>query len=81
MVETDDNLLAIGSGGFYAFSAAKALLENSDMSARDIVEKSLSIAADVCVFTNHNRVIKEIDSIQPPSEDKTKGEEKEQNND
>lgn len=81
VLETDDNLLAIGSGGFYAFSAAKALLENSDMSARDIVEKSLGIAADVCVFTNHNRVIKEIDSIEPPKEDKTKGEEKEQNND
>ncbi len=63
VVETDDDLLAIGSGGFYAFSAAKALLENTEFSARDIVEKGLSIAGDICVFTNHSRTIKELDSL------------------
>ena len=61
VVETEDNLLAIGSGGSFAQSAAKALLDNTDMSARDVVEKSLSIAGDVCVYTNHNRTIKELD--------------------
>ena len=49
------------AGGFYAQSAAKALLQNTDLSARDIVEKSLTIAADVCVYTNQNRIIEEID--------------------
>ncbi|WP_330925784.1 ATP-dependent protease subunit HslV [Candidatus Sororendozoicomonas aggregata] len=61
VMETDDGILAIGSGGFYAQSAAKALLQNTDLSARDIVEKSLTIAADVCVYTNQNRIIEEID--------------------
>ncbi|MDD7804259.1 MAG: ATP-dependent protease subunit HslV [Endozoicomonas sp. (ex Botrylloides leachii)] len=60
VMETDDGILAIGSGGFYAQSAAKALLQNTDFSARDIVEKSLTIAADVCVYTNQNRVIEEL---------------------
>ena len=60
VMETEDGILAIGSGGFFAQSAAKALFENTDMAARDIVEKSLSIAADVCVYTNQNRVIEEL---------------------
>src|SRR6266480_3077711 len=47
----------IGSGGPYAQAAAKALLENSSLSARDIVEKSLAIAADLCIYTNHQRSI------------------------
>ena len=60
VMNTEDGILAIGSGGFFAQSAAKALYENTEMDARDIVEKSLAIAADVCVYTNHNRVIEEI---------------------
>ena len=60
VMETEDGILAIGSGGFFAQSAAKALYENTDMGARDIVEKSLAIAADVCVYTNDNRVIEEL---------------------
>ena len=60
VMETEDGILAIGSGGFFAQSAAKALFQNTDMSARDIVEKSLAIAADVCVYTNENRVIEEL---------------------
>lgn len=61
VIEPEDNLLAIGSGGPFAQSAARALLDNTDMSARDIVEKSLGIAGDICVYTNHNLTIKELD--------------------
>jgi ATP-dependent HslUV protease subunit HslV len=62
VVEPEDGLMAIGSGGAFAQSAARALLENTDLGARDIVEKGLAIAADICVFTNHNRVIEELDA-------------------
>jgi ATP-dependent HslUV protease subunit HslV len=61
VVEPEDSLMAIGSGGSYAQSAARALLDNTELSARDIVEKGLHIAADICVFTNHNLVIEELD--------------------
>ena len=61
VIEPEDNLIAIGSGGPFAQSAAKALLENTDMGAKDIVEKALAIAADICVYTNHNRTIEELD--------------------
>lgn len=61
VIEPEDNLIAIGSGGPYAQSAAKALLDNTDLSARDIVEKGLAIAGDICVYTNHNRTIEELD--------------------
>tara|TARA_Y100000590_G_C15287794_1_gene851295 strand:+ start:114 stop:662 length:549 start_codon:yes stop_codon:yes gene_type:complete len=60
VIETDDGVLAIGSGGPYALSAAKALLGNTNLNAKEIAEKSLGIAADVCIYTNHNIVIEEI---------------------
>jgi ATP-dependent HslUV protease subunit HslV len=60
VIEPEDGIMAIGSGGPYAQSAAQALLHESELPARDIVEKSLAIAADICVFTNHNRTIEEI---------------------
>ena len=60
VMETEDGILAIGSGGFVAQAAAKALFHNTDMGARDIVEKSLDIAADICVYTNSNQVIEEL---------------------
>ncbi len=60
VIEPEQGIMAIGSGGPFAQSAAIALLENSDMDARDIVEKGLRIAADICVFTNHNRTIEEL---------------------
>jgi len=60
VIQPEDDLIAIGSGGPFAQSAAKALLENTDFGARDIVEKSLSIAADICIYTNHNRTIEEL---------------------
>ncbi|MDG6896665.1 HslU--HslV peptidase proteolytic subunit [Actinobacillus delphinicola] len=56
----EDQILAIGSGGNYALSAARALVENTDLSAREIVEKSLKIAGDICVFTNTNFTIEEL---------------------
>ena len=54
--------MAIGSGGPYAQAAARALLENTKLSAVDIVRKGLAIAGDICVFTNHNLTIEELDS-------------------
>lgn len=57
VIEPEHGLIAIGSGGPYALSAARALLENTDLSARDIVEKGLGIAAEICVFTNRNFTI------------------------
>ncbi|MDV2858723.1 MULTISPECIES: ATP-dependent protease subunit HslV [Oceanimonas] len=61
VVQPEQDLIAIGSGGPYAQSAARALLENTDMDARDIVEKALTIAGDVCVYTNGNQTIEELD--------------------
>ncbi|VTR18663.1 ATP-dependent protease subunit HslV [Serratia fonticola] len=55
-------MIAIGSGGPYAQSAARALLENTEMSAREIVEKSLTIAGDICIYTNHCHTIEELPS-------------------
>jgi ATP-dependent HslUV protease subunit HslV len=57
VIEPEDNLIAIGSGGPYAQSAAKALLENTEMDARSIVEQSLHIAASICIYTNDNLTI------------------------
>ncbi len=54
VLEPDDKIVAIGSGGSYALSAARALAENTTLSAHDIVEKSLTIAGDVCIYTNTN---------------------------
>ncbi|MGB1311232.1 MAG: ATP-dependent protease subunit HslV [Leucothrix sp.] len=60
VIEPEDNLIAIGSGGPFAQSAARALLDSTELSARDIVEKGLGIAADICIYTNHNRTIEEL---------------------
>mgnify|MGYP001216387048 FL=1 len=60
VIETDDGILAIGSGGPYALSAAKALIKNTSLSAKEIANESLKIAADVCIYTNHNIVVEEI---------------------
>jgi ATP-dependent HslUV protease subunit HslV len=60
VIDTVDDLIAIGSGGPYAQSAARALFENTELSAREIVEKSLSIAGDICIYTNHSHTIEEI---------------------
>src|SRR3954470_3771545 len=60
VIEPEHDLVAIGSGGPFAQSAASALAQNTDLSARDIVEKSLNIAADICIYTNRNLVIEEL---------------------
>jgi ATP-dependent HslUV protease subunit HslV len=57
VLEPEHGIVAIGSGGPYAQAAAKALLENTSLSSKDIVEKSLAIAADLCIYTNHQRTI------------------------
>jgi ATP-dependent HslUV protease subunit HslV len=62
VIEPEHGLMAIGSGGPFAQSAATALMENTDLSARDIVEKSLNIAADICIYTNRNLTIETLDS-------------------
>lgn len=62
VVEPEDNLIAIGSGGPYAQSAARALVANTDLSAREIAEKSLEIAANICIYTNHNLTIEELNN-------------------
>jgi len=61
VIQPENDLIAIGSGGPFAQSAARALLENTDLSARDIVERSLHIAGDICIYTNHNLTIEELD--------------------
>lgn len=62
VIEPEEGLIAIGSGGPFAQSAARALLHNTKLSAREIVEKSLNIAADVCIYTNHHLTIEELDN-------------------
>jgi len=57
VIEPEDNLIAIGSGGPYAQAAARAMLDTTEMSADDIVRKGLQIAGDICVFTNHHHTI------------------------
>ncbi len=60
VIEPENDVLAIGSGGNYAYAAALAYLESSDLSAKEIVEKSLKIAGDICIYTNNNIVVEEI---------------------
>lgn len=64
VIEPDDDIVAIGSGGSYALAATRALLKNGDedLSAREIVESGLSVAADICIYTNHNQTILEIEA-------------------
>lgn len=57
VVEPEHGIVSIGSGGNFAMSAARALYDNTELSAQEIAEKSLEIAADICVYTNHNTVV------------------------
>ncbi len=67
VIEPDDDILAIGSGGAFALAAARALVHHADgLTAQSIVEESLSIAADICIYTNHFTTILEIDAIDAP---------------
>lgn len=60
VLQPENDLIGVGSGGNYALAAARAMLENTELSAREIVEKSLNIAGDICVFTNHNLTIESL---------------------
>jgi len=62
VIQPENDLIAIGSGGPYAQAAARALLENTELSAREIVEKSLGIAGDICIYTNQFHTIEELAS-------------------
>ncbi len=61
VIEPESGVLAIGSGGPYAQAAAKALVENTELGAREVVDKALAIAADICVYTNDQRTIEVLD--------------------
>ena len=61
LIETEGGLRAIGSGGPYAQAAARALLENTELDARAIVERALNIAGDICIYTNHSLTIEELE--------------------
>ena len=60
VIEPEDAVMAIGSGGSYALAAARALLHNTDLDAREIVEKGLTIAGEICVYTNQQHTIEEL---------------------
>ena len=60
VIEPQDGVCAIGSGGNYALAAAKALIDNTNLSAKEIVDKALYIAGEICVFTNHNITVIEM---------------------
>ena len=60
VIDPDDGVAAIGSGGNYALAAARALLQNTDLSAAEIAEKALHIAASICVYTNDNIIVEEV---------------------
>lgn len=62
VIEPEQGIMAIGSGGPFAQSAARALMDNTDLSASEIVKKSLMIAGDICIYTNHNLTIEELEN-------------------
>lgn len=64
VIEPEESLIAIGSGGPFAQAAARALLKNTKLSAQEIVKKSLTIAAEICIYTNHNLTIEALESEQ-----------------
>jgi ATP-dependent HslUV protease subunit HslV len=61
VLEPENNLIAIGSGGNYALAAARGLLDNTALNAREIAERALNIAADICIYTNHNITLEQLD--------------------
>jgi len=60
VIEPEEDVIAIGSGGNYAYSASLALMENTNLSAREIAEKSLNIASKICIYTNNNIIVEEL---------------------
>ncbi|HRR41884.1 MAG TPA: ATP-dependent protease subunit HslV, partial [Syntrophales bacterium] len=66
VIESDDEVMAIGSGGPYALAAARALIGYSDLSAVEIAQESMRIAADICIYTNRNITLEELDTNKEP---------------
>ena len=62
LIQPDDGLLAIGSGGGYALAAARALMDNTDLGAKEIAEKAMTVAASICIYTNDHITIESLDS-------------------
>jgi ATP-dependent HslUV protease, peptidase subunit HslV len=62
VIEPENDVAAIGSGGQYALAAARALIEGSELDARSIVERALNIAADICIYTNRNLIVEELNA-------------------
>ncbi len=60
VIEPEEGLMAIGSGGMYALAAAKGLMANGDLSARQVVEQAMAITASICIYTNENLIIEEL---------------------
>jgi ATP-dependent HslUV protease subunit HslV len=60
VIAPDEGVLAIGSGGSYALAAARALIKNTDMTAREIAEEALRIAGEICIYSNQNIVVEEL---------------------
>ena len=60
VIEPDGNVAAIGSGGFYALAAGRALVKHSNLSAGEVAKEALTLAADICVYTNHNIIVEEL---------------------
>lgn len=73
VIEPDDGIVAIGSGAPFATSAAKALLQHTELSAEDIVKAAMSVTADICIFTNHQITVEVVQADEPES-DTGKGE-------
>jgi ATP-dependent HslUV protease subunit HslV len=63
VIEPEEGILAIGSGGSYALAAARALMQNTEMSAREIAEKSLQIAGQICIYTNNELTVEELKKV------------------
>lgn len=63
VIESDDNVMAIGSGGPYALAAARALIRHSDLSATEIAREAMKIASGICIYTNDNVTIEELDTL------------------
>lgn len=70
VIEPEEGIIAIGSGGSYALAAARALMENTDISAREIAEKSLKIAGQICIYTNNELTIEELGGVAAKPSDK-----------
>ena len=73
VVESDDEVMAVGSGGPYALAAARALIRYSDLDASEIAKEAMKIAADICIYTNNNVTIEEIDTTEEEENPNKKG--------